>query len=139
MTHLRERVRNGFLTMGPTLDSLPHFREEEEEPDTIEVHNYMPTNEESADQYDRAGDDEEPSSESGRNGEIVARFPASGYTALTEGDEIVVYRGSGSPTHRTDIYEMDTKARDSRPQAPRTLAELNRFHAAHYGNRRTLR
>jgi hypothetical protein len=40
----RFRVHRGFLTAGPTLDSLPtrRHRDEEEEPDAIEIHNHIP-------------------------------------------------------------------------------------------------
>ena len=74
-------------------------------------------------------EDEEPE----ENGEEVARYPANSFTCRTEGDEIVVYRtnGSDSPAHKSDRHEMDT-TRDSRSRPPRSLSELNRFHAAHY-------
>jgi hypothetical protein len=138
MTRNTLRIRNGFLTTGPTLDSLPtrHHRNQEEDPDAIEIHNHIPVNEESVIAtydprrpepfQDMTDDDEEPEGQ----GEVVARFPANGFTCQTEGDEIVIYRGSGSPPHKTDIFDMTT--RDSRSRRPRTLRELNALHAAHY-------
>lgn len=135
MTRSRTRVRGGFLTTGPTMamDSRSRFRDDEE-PDTIEVHNYLDDPDytvagENIAPHDRQRDDEEPEEE--EDGEVVARYPAS-YHVATEDDEIVVY--SRAPQHKTDRFDMDTdarKTRDGRP--PQTVAELNALHLRHYG------
>ena len=151
----RYHVRNGFLVRHETAPDFARSRaraldhkpfsptDEEEDPeDILEIHNHII--EEPNGYYDRAsaGDDEGPDEE-GREGEEVARYPASGYTVLTEDDESgaphhVVYRSAGegrAPSHKTDILEMGdsgSRARDSRSHAPRTLAQLNAFNAAHY-------
>jgi hypothetical protein len=126
-------VHRGYLVAGPikggrTVDGFRRSDQEQEgDPDdVVEIHNHLP--------YDpQSVEDEEPEQQ---NGEEIARYPASGFTCRTEGDEIVVYRtGSGSdgPSHKTDLYDFDMdKARDSRSRAPRTLADLNRLHTAHY-------
>jgi hypothetical protein len=67
----------------------------------------------------------------------VARFAANKYHFATEGDEVVVYRGAGTPKHKTDIFDFDagdsrSRARDARSAAPRTLAQLNAANAAFY-------
>jgi hypothetical protein len=132
-------VRGGFLVgPKPTLDSARararerdayrHDEEEENDPDALEIHNHIPMS--APPDYDRARDDEEP-----EEGEVVARFPADQFHFATEGDEIVIYRGSGTSAPKTDIYDFDVSdmsARDSRSRPPQTLRELNALHAAHY-------
>jgi len=115
------RVHKGFLVGGPTRDGLRVSRDQQREvatfdPPKAEVFQDTPI------------DDEEPDGQ----GDVVARYPA-GYHVATEGDEIVVYRRA--PNHKTDIFEFDT-TQDSGPRPPRTLFELNRLHANHYGRRR---
>jgi hypothetical protein len=138
------RVRNGFLTRpipSHTRDAFRlHDEMEEEEPDdeTVEIHNHIPISYPEPADYDRdrASDDEE---QEGREGE-VARYPANAFTVNTEDDENgeahhVVYRSPGgrhAPPHKTDRYEMGDATHDNRPRPPRTLAQLNRLHAAHY-------
>ena len=135
------------------------YEQDPDEDDTLEIHNYIPVSEERtiatraeerfqdranarAEERDRAGAenggyhrrrrnrDEEPDEEQEGHGEVVARFPADQYHFATEGDEVVIYRGAGTPAHKSDIYDFN--ARDSRSRPPRTLAELNRSNAAHY-------
>ena len=137
MRNAEERIRNGFLTVGPTSDrsfartrDSARFRDEEEEPDDeVVVHNHIPLD------FGREHDPtEEDGEESEYNAEVVARFPQEGHNAVTEGDELVVYRGC--PWKKSDRFEMDSSsARDSGPRPPRTLTELNRYHAAHYSRR----
>jgi hypothetical protein len=128
MTRNALRIRNGFLTTGPTLDAFSAPHDEEREERVIATYNPM-----NATFQDMPADDDEEQSQ----GEVVARFPANGFTCQTEGDEIVIYRGSGSPPHKTDIFDMTT--RDSRSRRPRTLRELNALHAAHYRHRKATR
>jgi len=131
-------VHRGYLVAKPikagrTVDGAFRRRDQEQDPDNpddvVEIHNHIP--------YDpQSVEDEEPEQQ---NSEEVARYPASGFTCRTEGDEIVVYRtgsGSGSPSHKTDLYDFNVKTRDGRSRPPRTLADLNRLHAAHYRRRR---
>jgi hypothetical protein len=161
------RVHNGFLSRVATaaeraawsrqdraLDARRSRDDEpdEDDPDEIEIHNHLPMREpddyaasyrsgvgEQDNFYDRARDDEEEPN-AVREGEPVARFPVNGFSAITEGDEIVVYRTTGPgdrPQHKTDIHEMDSRSRTSDqrsrgPRPPRTLRELNEANAAHY-------
>jgi hypothetical protein len=149
----RLRVRKGFLTFGPVMDSLSRFRDDEEEPGTepeIEIHNHIPEfgrepdygalsseqmDRRHRDLHDRRPRDEEPDDE---DGEVVARFPAS-YHVQTEGDEIVVY--SRPPrSQRTDLFDFkieDRKRRTGDQRPPRTLVELNRFFASYYPRKKT--
>ena len=129
-----ERPSDFALTRARALDAYrrPFTPDEEEDPeDVIEVHNHIPLSGELDGYFDRAAtkDDEEPDEEQ-RKGEVVARFPADKFHFATEGDEVVVYRGAGTPANKTDIFDMGT--RDSRSSPPRTLSELNTFHAGHY-------
>jgi hypothetical protein len=127
-TSIKYRVRGGFLVRKEqSSDFAPRAR-------TLDAYRrpFSP------------GDEEEPEMEThnqgeGEEGEEVARYPANSFTIMTEDDESgeshhVVYRSGGegrAPSGKTDIYEMsDGRARDSR--APRTLAQLNAFNAAHY-------
>ena len=137
-------VRGGFLVRnerasdfaparGRALDAYRRTRDEEEEdPEgVLEIHNHIPMSQEPEGHFSRAlaKDDEEPGEE-GREGEVVARFPADQFHFATEGDEVVVYRGAGTPEHKTDIYDIG--ARDHRSRPPQTLRELNALNAAHY-------
>ena len=150
-------IRNGFLTRNEKSSDYAPARTraldvrrrrrtrdevEEDDPEVVEIHNHIPMSQESMSQepegyYDRAyaKDDEDPDEE-GREGEVVARFPADRYHFATEGDEVVVYRGAGTPKHKSDIYDFG-RARDTRFHPPQTLRQLNALHAAHYrGGRR---
>jgi hypothetical protein len=134
-------VRGGFLVAStPTLDSArvrarerDAYRrahdEEVDDPEAIEIHNHVAMSGEPPDYSDRARDDEEPA-EYPEDGAVVARFPADQFHFMTEGNEVVVYRGAGKSEHKTDIYEFG--ARDSRSRPPQTLRELNALNAAHY-------
>jgi hypothetical protein len=117
-------VRGGFLVRNErpsgrarALDADRRTRDEEEDDleDVIEVHNHK--------------GDEEPNEE-GSEGEVVARFPADKFHFVTEGDEVVVYRGAGESAQKTDRHDIG--ARDTRSRPPRTLRELNALNAAHY-------
>jgi hypothetical protein len=151
----RYAIRNGFLSAparGPTV-TMDAYRTRDQEPEqdpndpdeVLEIHNHLPTGgdgeegevvaryqpEDFEDASEQVGDDA-PSEE-------VARYPASGYTVQTEGDQLVIYRTSGgegeSPDHKTDKFDMSArdKTRRAGPPTPRTLAQLNAFHHAHYG------
>lgn len=146
----RLRVRNGFLTTGPTMtfDARARARDEEEDPDEmIEIRNHMPSAMEPEvqdtakaradarrrlrDQDPNEGENEDPDS-------LIASYPA-GHTAISMPDGgIEIHRvedyGS-SPSHKTDIYDMPgtSPARDRRgAQVPRTLAELNNYNSNYY-------
>jgi len=137
-------VHNGFLVgPKPTLDSArvrarerDAYRrtrdDEEDDPEgVLEIHNHIPLSEEPEGYHDRAlAKDDEEQGEEPEEGEVVARFPADQYHFATEGDEVVVYRGAGTPEHKTDIYDIG--ARDNRSRPPQTLRELNALNAAHY-------
>jgi hypothetical protein len=150
----RYQVRNGFLSApsyGPTLDSF-RTRARDQEPqdpqdpeeELLEVHNHIdmsPGEEEQViSRYNpsefRDDPPEEVGDEAQGEGEEVARYPASGYTVHTEGDQLVIYRtgsGSDSPAHKSDRHDMTGLTRDNhRSGPPRTLAQLNAFHQAHY-------
>jgi hypothetical protein len=126
-TSIKYRVRGGFLVR-------------KEQPS-----DFAPSRARTLDAYRRPfspGDEEEPEMEThNEEGEEIARYPASGYTVMTEDDESgeshhVVYRSAGegrAPSSKSDIYEMgDNRARDAHSRAPRTLAQLNALNAAHY-------
>jgi hypothetical protein len=137
----QHRVRGGFLVRNErpshfanrarALDAHRRTRDEgEDDPeDVLEIHNHIPLGQEPEGDRALAKDDEEPDEE-GREGGVVARFPADKFHIATEGDEVVVYRGGGTPEHKTDIYDIG--ARDSRSRPPRSLSELNALHAVHY-------
>jgi hypothetical protein len=145
LEHNQYHVRGGFLVRNErpsdfapaharALDAYrrPFSPDEGEDPeDIIEVHNHIPLSGEPEAYYDRASakDDEETQGEPSE-GDVVARFPADKFHFATEGDEVVVYRGAGTPTTKTDIYDMG--ARDSRSRPPRTLRDMNAFNAAYY-------
>jgi hypothetical protein len=131
------RVDGGFLVRneGPSdfanraraLDARRRTRDEgEDDPEEVlEIHNHIPM---SAPPDDRSHDGEEL-----EEGEEVGRFPANQYHFVTDGDDVVIYKGAGTPKHKTDIFDVnDMSARDSRSRAPRTLRELNASNAAHY-------
>jgi hypothetical protein len=127
-----------------TRDQEPEQDPNDPNEETLEIHNHVVGEdngeegevvaryepEDLEDMSEQVGDD--------APGEEVARFPASGYTCQTEGDQIVVYRTSGgegeSPAHKTDKFDMSARDKSKRagPPTPRTLAQLNAFHHAHY-------
>jgi hypothetical protein len=147
---------------GPTRDGAFRTRDEEEDDDdVIEVHNIIPDfgaqtfgtdtfsdDPDTGDRRPRSRGRSRNRDDEGQAGQEVTRLSADEYRVVTEGDEIVIYRiGNGSndgdgpsglsQAPETDIYDFDTsdrRARDSRSRShpPRTLADLNRFHAAHY-------
>jgi hypothetical protein len=151
----RYQIRNGFLSAparGPTV-TMDAYRtrdqEQEQDPqdpqdpneETLEIHNHVGENngeegevvaryepEDFEDMSEQVGDD--------APGEEVARYPASGYTCQTEGDEIVIYRTSGgegeSPAHKTDKFDMSARDKSKRAGPPRSLAALNAYHANFY-------
>jgi hypothetical protein len=145
----RYRIRGGFLVRPETAADFTPARaraldarrrsfspgdEGEDDPDqnTVEIHNLSGEPEHSS--VSLTGDDEEGE---GEEGEEVARFPANKYHFATEGDEVVVYRGAGTPKHKTDIFDFEagdsrSRARDGHPNPPRTLAQLNAANAAFY-------
>jgi hypothetical protein len=151
-TSSKYRVRGGFLVrkeepsdFAPRARALDAYRrpfspdngEDDPDQETIEIHNHIPGDDPEYPASSLTGDDEEGLGE----GEEIARYPANGFTVMTEDDESgeshhVVYRSTGegrAPSHKSDIYEMgDSRARDARSRAPRTLAELNASNAAHY-------
>jgi hypothetical protein len=127
------------------------FRTHDQEPtdpqdpneETLEIHNHLPMGEDGEEEQVisryQPEDFEDASEQVGDEGpgEEVARFPASKFTCQTEGDQIVVYRTSGgegeSPAHKTDKFDMSARDKSKRgPPTPRTLAQLNAFHHAHY-------
>lgn len=136
------RVHGGFLVRNErpsefanrarALDARRRTRDEgEEDPEGIlEIHNHIPMS--APPDYGRAHDDEERAEEP-EEGEEVGRFPANQYHFVTDGDDVVIYKGAGTPKHKTDIFDVnDMSARDSRSRPPQTLRELNAFNAAHY-------
>ena len=148
------RVRNGFFSRPEAAADLTPARaraldarrrsfspkdEDDPDQDTIEIHNHV-VGEPEYSTMSLTGDEEESE---GDEGEEVARYPANGFTVMTEDDERgeahhVVYRSAGqglAPSHKTDVFEMGdgrSRAHDARSAAPRTLAQLNAFNAAHY-------
>jgi hypothetical protein len=133
-------VRRGFLVRNDydapararALDAYRRPRDEEEDdPDegALVIHNHIPMGGEPEGYSDRAyaKDDEEP-----EEGEVAARFQASKFHFVVEGDEIVLYRGAGETSRpESDRHTFDTRDnRHSRP--PQTLRELNQFHVAYY-------
>jgi hypothetical protein len=152
MKHILElnpyyHVRNNFLTCNEKYDAPSSTRaldarrrrrardEEEDDPEegVLEIHNHIPSSQEleggGYSDYDRryARDDEE-----GREGEVLARYPASQYHFAVEGDEIVLYRGPGETSrHESDRHTFDARDhRSSRP--PQTLRQLNAYMADFY-------
>jgi hypothetical protein len=114
------------------LDARRRTRDEGEEhrEDVVEIHNHIPMSAEP--DNDRARDNEERAEEPDE-GEEVGRFPANQFHFVTDGDDVVIYKGAGTPKHKTDIFDVnDMSARDSRSRPPQTLRELNAFNAAHY-------
>jgi hypothetical protein len=129
-------VRNNYDDDAPTrrrvLDAYRRPRDEEEddpEEGVLEIHNHIPMGGEAEGYSDRAyaRGDEEP-----EEGEVAARFPASKFHFVIEGDEIVLYRGAGETSRpESDRHTFDTRDnRSSRP--PQTLRELNALHANFY-------
>jgi len=103
---------------------------DDEDPDTIEIHNHIPEGDNQRDDEGEEGDE---------NG-VIARYPASSHHVRTEGDEIVVYgrpprEGSDMSAAEANLSFDHAKTHDNRP--PRTLAALNEFYRRYYPRRRT--
>jgi hypothetical protein len=123
----RLRVHRGYLIASPTRDRLRASRDDEREERVVAT--LDPSNAEPfQDVSDDGGEGQSP-------GEVVGRFPADKFHFATEGDEVVIYRGSGTPKHKTDIFDFNMTTSDSRSAPPQTLRELNAFNAAHYRRR----
>lgn len=133
-------------------------RDDDEEPETIEIHNHLPqfgrepdygalTSEEMDSDRARHRDlrarrHRDDEYEDDEDGEVVARYPAS-YHVQTEGDEIVIYSKPprSQPTDLLDFRVDDRRrkhvARDQRP--PQSLAELNQLHRQFYAKSHAVR
>lgn len=144
MTKQTYHVRRGFLTQGPTLDSLRRRpRDDEPEDDVIEIHNHVDdpdcgaaTSEKFSPQDRRRGRDDEELEPDDKHGKVVAKYPPGHHAETAEDGSIVVY--DAPPGYKTDIldFKIDDASRTRDRCAPRTLAELNAFFRRHYPRRK---
>jgi|SRR5579862_3874445 len=109
--------------------------DQEKDPDTIEVHNYLPQD------YEVSGENIAPRGERGRDDEeeedgVVARYPAS-YHAAIEGDQLIIRSKAPQQQQESDRFTFDRSTRDRRDGPPRTLAQMNQFFRDYYPRRRS--
>ena len=122
-----------FRTVGPARTVGPSFSmagrrrtRDQEDPDTIEIHNHIPE-----------GDNQRDEEEGDKDG-VIARYPST-YHVRTEGKEIVVYsrlprQGGDMSAAESNLAFDHVRTQDHQP--PRTLAQLNRYFNGYYGRRK---
>ena len=124
-----------FRTVGPARTVGPSFSmagrqrtRDQEDPDTIEIHNHIP-------EGDNQRDDE---GEEGDEDGVVARYPST-YHVTREGDQIVVYsraprEGNDETAAESNLSFDHARTHDHGP--PRSLFALNEFYRGYYGRRK---
>jgi len=142
LSRSRYRVKNGLLSAPSyfTRDQEPQDPQDPNE-ELLEVHNHIDLSpgEEEQEQivarYNPSEIGDEAPEEGQGEEEEIGRWPSTGFTVRSEGNEIVLYRvgsGSDSPNHKTDRFDMSARDKSKRAGPPRTLAQLNALHHAHY-------